>query len=514
MTHCVLAISYGYGDVFSTGRVDQYLNPYYQADLKVGRITPDQAQDLINEFHLKISTSVMPASYTFTIGGVDENGDDAVNDMTYMFLNALGKLGAIRNNVSVRISNKTPNEFIATAWETHNKGAGVAFYNDEIVIRDLLADGYKLEDARDYSIVGCVEPTTTGKEFSYTAGNSLSIVKALELAINGGCMFGDEGRVLGAHTPQTADLKTFNDIRRAYEAQLTFCTARSVEMADIKDEVYAGSFPCPLLSSTIEGCLESGLDITRGGATYNNGHIGTQGLANVVNSLAAIKWAVYDKELLTLEELVGHLRQNFEGAESLRYELMRKAPKYGNDDPLVDEIAGWVVNVFCREVRSHKCGRGGMYRPLILSSGFQIAAGFTCNATADGRLAHEPLTDGISPAHGTENNGLTAVLHSAAIVSKELVTDGTTLTLNLSPALLKTNEGVDKLVSMLRAYFTLGGRHVQFTPLDKTTLLDAQANPEKYSDLSVKVSGYSAVFVDLPRSLQDDIIARTGWNET
>jgi formate C-acetyltransferase len=241
--------------------------------------------------------------------------------------------------------------------------------------------------------------------------------------------------------------------------------------------------------------------------------MGMEGLATAVNSLAAVRWAVFEKRMLTLPELLEHLNNNFEGAEPLRQELARKPPKYGNDDRTVDEIADWVVQTFCDEVRKHRCGRGGTYRPLILSSGFQVFEGLLCKATPDGRRAGEPITDGISPAHGTELNGLTAVMHSAASAAKALVSDGSTLTLNLAPGLLRDDESIDKLISMLEAYFKLGGRQIQFTPVRVETLRDAQEHPDKYPDLSVKVSGYSAIFVDLPKSLQDDIIARTEFRE-
>jgi formate C-acetyltransferase len=228
-----------------------------------------------------------------------------------------------------------------------------------------------------------------------------------------------------------------------------------------------------------------------------------------VNSLAAIQWAVFEQKRLTLDDIVEMMRSNFRDAEPQRQELMRKPPKFGNDDPVTDDLAVWVVELLCDEVRKHRCGRGGVYRPLILSSGFQVVEGFACPATPDGRRAGEPVSDGISPGHHTEGNGLTALMHSAAKASSPLVTDGTTLTVTLSPGLLKTEEGLEKMASLLEVYFELGGRHVQFTPLSTETLKDAQAHPEKYPELTVKVSGYSAVFVDLPAILQNDIIGRT-----
>jgi formate C-acetyltransferase len=278
--------------------------------------------------------------------------------------------------------------------------------------------------------------------------------------------------------------------------------------------VIAKYFLNPLLSSTIEGCLESGYDIAQGGACYSHVTLGAQGLATVVNSLSAIRWAVFEEKLLTMEELVNHLRNNFAGAENVRQSLLRKAPKYGNDDPRVDELAEWVTTVLEQEVRSHKSRvLGGCYRPLLLSSGTQVIEGMFCGASADGRLARAPVSNGISPSNGTESNGATAVLHSVSKACKACFSSGTTLNMNLSPGLIKTAEGLGKLASMIEAYFLLGGRHIQFNPVDAKTLKDAQKQPENYSDLIVKVSGYSFRFIDLSKSLQDDIIARTEFGE-
>ena len=512
-THIALCISYGLADVFSIGRIDQYLYPYFRADLAAGRISVEKAQEVIEEFHVKTATSVLPANYTLTLGGIGADGQDATNELSYMFLEAVRRIGGLRNNISIRISPKTPRDFLLKAWDVHRYTAGTAFFNDEVIVRDMVADGYTLEDARDYSIVGCVEPTSTGKDFSYTAGNFVSIVRALEMALNEGCLFANEGATVGARTPPPGAFRTFDDVKQAFAAQVKYCVEMGRLAVELKDKAYADLYPSPLLSTTIVGCLESGKDATRGGARYNNGHLETQGIANVVNSLTAIRWAVFEEKLLSMEELAQHLRSDFEGAESLRTQLARKPPKYGNDDPETDGLAEWVVQIFCDEVRKQKCGRGGMYRPLILSTGFQIIEGAGCGATADGRKAREPVSDGLSPAHGTEMNGLTGVFHSAARAGRALVSDGSTLTTTLSPGLLSSDEGLEKMAALLEAYFKMQGRHVQFTPVDADTLREAQAHPEKYPNLTVKVSGYSALFVELPEALQNDIIGRTAFCE-
>jgi pyruvate-formate lyase len=252
--------------------------------------------------------------------------------------------------------------------------------------------------------------------------------------------------------------------------------------------------------------------MTRGGAKYDFGSITGRGLGTVANSLAALRWAVFERGLLSMEEMVDHLRDNFAGAEPLRQELLRKAPKYGTDMEEVDELARWVTEVFCREVRKHRCGRGGYYRPGIFSYGVHVADGMSLGATPDGRKAGEPVSNGISPVNATETGGPTAVLRSAACAGSSLLSDGTALNIKLSPALLDTTEKAEKLASMIEAYFVMGGRHVQFNVVDTATLKDAQAHPEKYPDLVVRVSGYCAYFTDLGRSIQDDIIARTEFS--
>jgi formate C-acetyltransferase len=333
------------------------------------------------------------------------------------------------------------------------------------------------------------------------------------MALNRGRRVLGGNELVGVETPDPATFQTFEDVKRAFAEQLAYIVDRTVQAAELKDRAYAEAFPCLLLSSTIEGCLESGKDITRGGAKYNHGHVNAQALASVANSLAAIKWAVFEEKLVTMEELVQHLRSNFQGAETLRQKLLHKAPQYGNDDPRADEIAEWVAETFAREVRKHKSWRGGIYRPSLFSSGTQHIEGIFLGATPDGRRAGEVVSNGISPVNGTERKGPTAVFNSAARAGKALLSDGTALNMNLSPQMLRSEQNLNKLASLLEAYFALGGRQVQFNPWDAKTLKDAQAHPEKYPELTVKVTGYSAIFVDLGKPLQDDIIARTEFCE-
>jgi formate C-acetyltransferase len=514
MTNVVLEISYGEGNVFSQGRVDQYLYPYYESDLKADRIAHEKAVEAVEEYLVKLASVVIAGQNNITLGGVNQAGEDATNEMSYIFLEALANVKALLNTISVRISSKTPRDFLRRALEVHRYTAGMALYNDELIIDQLQKDGYSLEDARDYSIVGCVEPTGTGNDFSYTGGNGILPTIILLMALNEGRAPSSGNRRVGAATPDPGTFKTFEDVKKAFVEQLSFIIDKLVRMAELKDQAFAEAFPCVLVSSTIEGCLESGKDITWGGARYNNSCINGQGLATVANSLAAIRWAVFEQKLVTMEELVNHLRNNFKDDQKLRQKLLHQAPKYGNGDEKADELAEWVAEVFSQEVRKHKCGRGGIYRPSMVSAaGSQILEGKLCGATPDGRLAGEAVSNGLSPVNGTEVNGMTAALRSAAQVGRALLTDGTAMNLRISPSLLRKEENIDKMASLVEGYFKLGGRNIQFNPLDTATLRDAQAHPEKYPDLTVKVSGYSARFIDLTKFLQDDIIERTEFGK-
>ncbi|MBU4317049.1 MAG: hypothetical protein KKF30_07225 [Proteobacteria bacterium] len=509
MTQITTVISYGEDSIFAPGRVDQFLYPFYAKDLDRGRMTRDQALEAIEEYMIKLSTFLSFGANNVTIGGIAPNGEDAVNEVSYLFLEAHYRLKGMRNGLAVRISEKNPRSFLLKTCETHRTTAGVAFYNDEVVIRDLMGDGYGLEDARNYSIVGCVEPTGTGNNNGYTAGNSIRLSSVLDMALHQGRQYGTGRMQIGPVTPHPNTFTSLEDVKQAFEEQLRFCFDLLTKRASIKDKLFSDAFPTPLISSTIEGCVESGLDITSGGAKVNHGGVSARALATVTNSLAAIRWAIFDKKLFSMGELVQHLDNNFKDAEPLRQQLINNAPKYGNGDPAVDELAVWVADTYSRETRKRSFDLGGTYRPLLVSSGTHMQEGKVCGATPDGRLAGQPVSNGISPANGTEKNGLTAAFRSAAAVSAVPMSNGSSMNMNVNPSNIRSEEGLEKFASMIEAYFDLGGRQVQMNPMSKETLRDAQENPKNYLDLMVKVSGYSYRFVDLSKALQNDILART-----
>ncbi|MFX1530556.1 MAG: pyruvate formate lyase family protein [Promethearchaeota archaeon] len=515
MTNVVMEMSYGNGNIFSQGRVDQYLYPYYTADLAEGLITFEEALEAIEEYLVKLASVVIAGQNNITIGGLDKDGNDATNDISYMFLEAVANVKSLLNTISIRISSKTPRDFMKRTIEAFKYTGGMGIHNDEILVPQLQEDGYSLEHARDYSLVGCVEPHGTGFDFSYTAGNGVRLSTVLHMALNEGRIIIAGNRQFGAKTPDPNNFKTFEDVKKAFVDQLSFGVDLVVKKAELKDRAYAEYFPSPLLSSTIEGCLESGKDVTRNGARYNNNPIGCQALATVTDSLAAIRWAVFEEKLLTMEELVRHLNNNFKGADKLKELLRNKAPKYGNGDERTDELAIWVAKTLCDIVRKYPArGGAGIYRTYFVSSGLNILEGKMLGATPDGRLSGEAVSNGISPANGTEKNGLTMTLRSVALATKDaLLTGGASMNIRINPSLIETDDGVDKLTSIVEAYLELGGRELQINPVSSETLRDAQAHPEKYPDLSVKVTGYSARFIEIGRSLQNDIITRTVFNE-
>ena len=336
------------------------------------------------------------------------------------------------------------------------------------------------------------------------------------MALNEGRTLLSGDKTVGAKTPDPSTFTSFENVKQAFVDQLKFAIDLTVEKAELKDRVFAEYLPAPLLSSTIEGCLETGLDVTRNGAIYNNNPMDAQALGTVTNSLAAIQCAVFDEKLLTMGALVKHLRSNFEGGEELRELLRNKAPKYANGDERADEIAKWVAQTLCDITRQHKArGGNGIYHPCLISAaGTQTAEGTIVGATPDGRLKDEAVSNGMSPVNGTERSGLTMALRSAAYATKDaLLTNGVAMNIRVSPSTIATEEGVENMANIVRSYFELGGRNLQINPTGTETLKDAQAHPEKYPDLSVKVSGYSARFIDLRKELQDDIIARTEFND-
>lgn len=520
-TQVIAQISYGMAGTFALGRVDQYLYPFYKRDVEQGIITKDEALELIEELELKLTSNILllpelgievsstlgTSPQPITIGGLTKDGKDATNELSWMILESSEKLKAVINNLAIRIHNKTAEDFMLRACRVYRSTSGQAFYNDEAIIPALLSDGYSLEDARDYAIVGCVEPTGSGDTFACTGGNDIKLAGVLEMVLtNGGY------RLMGGQGLPTGDptrFETFDEVMDAFRRQLEHNVKLAVDAVNIKDAIYQAEFPAPFVSATLTGCVESGRDATDGGARYNFGSITARGLGTTTDSLAAIKKLVFDDQVLTMSELVELLETNFEGKDELRHLLINRAPKYGNDDDYVDLIAKEIAELFCREVTEHQSIRGGHFRPSFYSYGTHVLDGQFLGATPDGRMAGEAISNGISPANAREKKGPTAVLNSAAKLEHTLISNGNSLNLRLLPSLVQDEAALGMVASLVKTYFHSGGMHLQFNVVSRETLVDAQKNPQDYRDLVVRVSGYSAFFTDLGKLIQDDIIART-----
>jgi formate C-acetyltransferase len=517
----VAQISYGMAGTCALGRVDQYLYPFYKSDMETGRITKEEVLELLEELNIKLTSNVLllpqagietastlgTSPEPITIGGQTKEGKDATNELSYLIVEASTRLRGVVNNLAIRIHKNTSRDFLIKACEVFSSTSGQAFYNDETIIPALLNDGYSLDDARDYAIVGCVEPTSSGNTFATTGGHDLKLAGVLEMMLNnGGYRFMSNQ---GLPTGDPINWTSFDDVMDALRKQLEYNVRMVADAVNLRDSIYAEEFPAPYISSTIEGCIESGKDVTEGGSRYNFSSITARGLGTVADSLAAIKRLVFEEKVITMPELVRLLQTNFKGKEDLRQALINRVPKYGNDEDYVDSIAGEVVEAFCGEVVKHKSIRGGHFRPSFYSYGTHVLDGLFIGATPDGRKACEAISNGISPTNNREGKGPTALLKSAAKLNHRMISNGNALNLRLHPSTVGNEEGLNNVASLIRTYFDMGGMHVQFNVVSTEMLRDAQKHPEKYKDLVVRVSGYSAFFTDLGRSIQDDIIART-----
>ena len=520
LTEVMALISSGMAGICAIGRPDQYLFPFLEQD----SIDAGDSLELVEELLIKLSNNLimLPSfgkdtgselgadSMAPTIGGVDRNGDDATNDLSFIFLDAIKNLRAMSNSYSVRVSKKTSPEFLAKVSEVHGVTSGIALFNDEAIIPALTGSGYTLEDARDYAIIGCVEPTSQGNTFGCTSGNDVSLAGALEMALNNGRLR-MMGRACGPRTGNPVTFTSFDQVMDAFRKQLAWNVDLIAKCVNAKDDVYAAGFHNPYISCTFDGCVENGMDMTRGGARYNYASISGRGLATTADSLSAIKKFVFEEKKYTMKEMLAALRTNFRGRESMRADLAAHAPRYGSDNPEGDAMARSVAAMFCEEVLKQRSAVRGdaLFRPGFFSYGMHVYDGSLLSATADGRPAGEPVSNSLSPCTGTETLGPTAVFRSAATLDHSRISNGCSLNMKLNPGLLATDEGRRKFEAMIRGYFSLGGMHVQFNVVDAKTLRAARDNPGAYKDLLVRVSGYAAYFTDLGVPLQEDIIRRT-----
>lgn len=516
------------GSSISGGRIDQILRPYYEKEIEAGTLCREEAREILECLWVKHSDVIKACTYSsarnnggfstannIVVGGLDRNGSDAVCDFTYVCLDAEETVFNSEPNTSIRVSSKNPDEFVKRVIEilVHREGGKMPFFNDDIIIRELMKEGLTKEEALNYAIVGCVEPTGSGNTMGSTNAGFFNIAKCFELALfDGVCQM--SGVQMGLRTGKMTEFTSFEDVREAFRRQLEYFVSMMVCSLNCTEKLIGDYGPHIFCSMLLDGCMESGKDCTRGGAKYN--YIGIQGVgtADVADSLTAIKKLVFDEKKMTMAELEKALKANYEGMEMLRQYIINKVPKYGNDLKEADEMAGWVAKLYCDTVTPKKTVRGGHFRPGLFCLSSNTPLGRQVCALPGGRLSGTPLGDGgISPKHSMDTNGPTAAAKSVAGIPQYLASNGVNYNLKFMPSVLKTDESRQKLTDLIRTYFSLGGVHIQFNILTREKLLAAQKNPEKYRNLVVRVAGYSAFFVELDQDIQNEIISRTQYGE-
>lgn len=510
------------GTAISPGRFDRYTYPYYEQDLNKGIIKQEQAQELIDCLFIKCNEILkvwseesakgfggFPISQNLCVGGQNSDGEDSTNCVSFMALNSLDHVRLPQPALSVRLHKGTQEEFLHRVCEIIRLGLGMpAVYNDEVIIPAVMSRNIPLSEARDYCIVGCVEPSLNGKDWPRSNGGFFNLAKVLELALNDGiCRL--SGNRVGLRTGDPRNFKSLKDVIHAYKMQMEHFVELSVIANNVIESAHSLKQPMPFLSSLIEDCIEKGLDVTEGGARYNaTGPLGV-GLANVADSLGALEKLVFKSQVIAWDALDSALDRNYEGFEEIRSILKNQAPKYGNDTIHVDIYAKIGASIFCNEIKKYTNTAGGKYEPALIPVSGNVPLGKVVGALPDGRLATTPLAEGISPSQGCDINGPTAVLHSAAILEHELYPLGILLNQKFSPDILEGDRGIVNFASFLKAFLLLKLQHIQFNVISTDMLQEAQRKPEEYKNLVVRVAGYSAFFNDLDRSIQDDIISRT-----
>ena len=559
----------GSGHSISPGRFDQYMYPYYKKDKEKGIITPEEAQELLDCIWVKLNdlNKVRDAAsaegfagyglfQNLIVGGQDEEGMDATNDLSYMCLEASIHVRLPQPSLSIRVWNGSPQSLLLKAAFLTRLGDGVpAFYNDEVIIPSLMSRGATLQEARDYCIIGCVEPQVPHKTDGWHDAAFFNMCRPIELVFSNGV---DKGEQIGPRTGTLAELDTFEKFYAAYKAQEKHFIEYMVNADNAVDAAHATRCPLPFESCMVDDCISRGLAVEEGGAVYN--FTGPQGfgIANMTDALAAIRTLVYERKAYTLEQYKEAMDNNFgfglkgkaaekateEVAEALAkagvalneetvrsiytsvttqdtlpadkkaqyrrlYDDIHALCKYGNDIEDVDAFARDVAYTYTRTVENYKNARGGQYQAGLYPVSANVPLGAQTGATPDGRLAYTPIADGVGPASGRDTKGPTATANSVSKLDHGIASNGTLFNQKFHPAALAGTEGLLKFIALIRGFFDQKGMHMQFNVVNRETLLDAQAHPENYQNLVVRVAGYSALFTTLSRSLQDDIIART-----
>ncbi|MBO4677002.1 MAG: hypothetical protein J5633_05605 [Oscillospiraceae bacterium] len=516
--------------VISLGRFDQYTWPYLKKELEEGTITLDEAQELVDGFFLKINTfyggsfgktaqtaGIGVSFQHTTIGGTDpKTGEDAVNPVSYMVLETLARLDLHDPTISLRVTKNTPKEMWDCAMAASCRVGGLPLLqNDDVIIPALMKEvGFSLEDARNFAFIGCQEITGFGNDYPAPNGsamghNGIFWAIALVMAINNGI-----NPINGAQCPEKVrsgylyDMETMDDVKAAFEKICTWMLTWSATLNNLTEHEYPRLFPFPNLSISTEGCMESGKDVSEGGAKYNSYGGTATGLATTADSLTALKYIVYDKKIATREEFLQAILDNWEGHEELRQRVLHQVPHYGNNDPYADVEMKYVMDLYYNITRAFSTCRCTTYKCGTFGASDHVVQGEITWATPDGRKTGEPIADACSPGQGRDVCGPTGVFNSAVNFEHGHYLDGMALNLKIHPTSLRADDGITKLEDMTRTYFNNGGMEIQYNVVDAETLRKAQAHPENYHNLVVRIAGFSAYFVDMTEAMQNDIISR------
>ncbi len=521
-THMLLMANESYpGPGISPGRVDQYLYPFYERSIEQGMKREEILEWLMcwwikhnyaYDYQGWIGTNQgINSSFgqLITLAGIDEDGQDASNELTFLMLDVIEAINLLEPKPNIRVHSRTPDRLMLRMVEMLANAQGSPFLInfDENSMAGLRWQGLPEERLWDYAPVGCLENTLAGDDRSGTVDINLNLAKAVELALNDGRDMAS-GKQIGPRTGDPRGFRNFEQFLQAFEIQLAALIRWIIRVNDLADAGRARWEPAPYLSALVGGCLESGRDSNAGGAHFNYLTVEGVALATAADSLAAVKKLVYEQGKVKMEQLLEAIRANFEGFESLRQTLLNKAPKYGNDDPFADQIAHQISHFWTEEVFRHISPTGKRYRAGYLSWNYWIAYAPATAATPDGRRRGQFLSNAVCPVNGADRKGPTSVIKSVGGLGLESAPNGASHTMSFSPSLLRTSEGREKLIALLRAYNQVGGTCLQVNMIDAETLRQAQKHPDEYRNLLVRVTGYNAYFTGLGKEIQDEIIAR------
>jgi len=508
-------------DAMNPGHFDQHLTPFYERELKEGTLTQEEAKELISCFWIKVNNHPAPPKVGITaresgtfndftninIGGVKSDGTDGVSEISYIMLEVIEELHILQPGNSVHISTVTPDEFVKASVKLIRQGHGYpSVFNSDIYIQEMLNQGKTLQDAREGGCSGCIEVGAFGKE-AYLLTGYLNIPKILEITLNNG-IDPLTGKVAGIETGDPRNFQTYEELYRAFLKQLNFVVDQKIRVSNYIDQMFAKYAPAPFLSVVIEDCIVKGKDYYNGGPRYNTNYIQCTGLGTVTDSLSVLKKHVFEEKTFTMETLLAAIAKNYQGEEALRQRILNRTPFFGNDDEYADSIALRVYNDLLTAIDGKPNTKGESFHLNMLSTTCHVYFGLVLGATPNGRFSGKSISDGTSPSHGCDTHGPTNVIRSLGKLD-QTKSGGTLLNLRFVPSLLKREKDMEKLGHLIRSYFSLGGHHIQFNVVDTATLLAAQACPEDYRDLLVRMAGYSDYFNDMNADLQQEIIDRT-----